>query len=114
MLFNGGFSNGLARWFPAAQSYFLPWHSDSLYLEVLIERGIAGLLVLALLVLWSLVRLLSGSGRALWLAPYLAASLSGALAIGVVSSVMDVPRVAFLLFLLVFFALQLTNREEPS
>ena len=114
LLFNGGFSNGLARWFPAAQHYFLPWHSDSLYLEVLIERGIAGLLVLALLVLWSLVRLLSGSGRALLLAPYLAASLSGALAIGVVSSVMDVPRVAFLLFLLVFFALQLTNREEPS
>jgi hypothetical protein len=41
------------------------------------------------------------------LAPYLAASLSGAMVVGLVSSVMDVPRVAFLWYWLAFLALQL-------
>src|SRR5262249_18723632 len=34
---NGDFAHGLARWFPSAQRYFVPWHIDSLPLEVLIE-----------------------------------------------------------------------------
>lgn len=105
LLTNGDFSRGLAQWFPTSQYYFLPWHIDSLYLEILIERGMAGLLVFAVLVMWALMRLLSGPGKVLALSPYLAASLIGALAVGAVSSMMDVPRVAFLLFLLVFFAL---------
>ena len=109
---NGDFSSSLAHWLPAAQYYFLPWHIDNLYLEILIERGAAGLLVFLALVLWTLTRLLSRSGRAMPLSPYLSASLSGALWIGMVGSVMDVPRVAFLLFLLVFFALQLTHQEK--
>ncbi len=112
LLTNGDFSSSLAHWFPAAQYYFLPWHIDNLYLEVLIERGVTGALVFAVLILWTLMRLLSTSGRALSLSPYLAASLGGALSVGTVSSVMDVPRVAFLLLLLVFFALQLTSQEK--
>ena len=114
LLANGDFSRSLAQWFPTSQYYFLPWHIDSLYLEVLIERGIAGLSVFAVLVMWALMRLLSGPGKELDLSPYLAASLMGALLIGAVSSMMDVPRVAFLLFLLVFFALQGTDQGASS
>ena len=114
LLANGDFSRSLAQWFPTSQYYFLPWHIDSLYLEVLIERGIAGLSVFAALVLWALMRLLSGPGKELNLSPYLAASLVGAASIGAVSSMMDVSRVAFLLFLLVFFALQWTDQGAPS
>ena len=114
LLANGDFSRSLAQWFPTSQYYFLPWHIDSLYLEVLIERGIAGLSVFAALLMWALMRLLSGPGRELDLSSYLAASLVGAASIGAVSSMMDVPRVAFLLFLLVFFSLQWTDRGAPS
>ncbi|MEO8857335.1 MAG: hypothetical protein ABI343_10135 [Burkholderiaceae bacterium] len=106
LLANGDFSAGLAHWFPAAQYYFLPWHADSLYLETLIERGVAGLLLLLGLLAWSLLRLLSTKGRKMRLAPYLAASLFGAALIGGVSSFMDVPRVAYLFYLMLFFALQ--------
>lgn len=112
LVVNGDFSSGLAHWFPAAQYYFLPWHIDNLYLEVLIERGAAGLVVFLALVLLALARLLLAGGRAIPLAPYLFASLSGALLIGTVNSVMDVPRVAFLLWLLVFFALQSAYQER--
>ena len=111
-LANGDFSSSLARWFPAAQTYFLPWHIDNLYLEILIERGVAGLLVFVALLLLAFRRLLSTSGRARVLSPYLLASLSGAVLIGAVNSVMDVPRLAFLLLLLVFFALQLSHQEQ--
>jgi hypothetical protein len=96
ILRNGSFDDGLAHWLPSAQGYYVPWHIDNLYLEVLIERGLAGLLVtLALLV---------GCGRAVvrqalrgdGLAAFVAASLAGACALGLVSSVLDVPRVAWL------------------
>jgi hypothetical protein len=106
-LANGDFAHNLAHWFAAARFYFLPWHIDNLYLEVLVERGLLGLLLGGALVATALWQLVLGTARHQPLAPYLAASLSGVLLVGLVSSVMDVPRVAFLLFLLVFAALRL-------
>lgn len=105
LLVNGDFSAGLAHWLPAAQFYFLPWHIDNLYLELLIERGIVGALLLLGLtaaVLWRQVRLAS-QGDAL--APFIAAALSGVLCLGLVSSVLDVPRVALSLALLLTLGL---------
>ena len=104
---NTDFSAGLAHWFPSAQSYFLPWHIDNLYLELLIERGLLGLFLVLLLVGCALWRLVFGAARGHVLAPYLAASLCGVMLVGLVSSVMDVPRVAFLFFWLAFLSLQL-------
>ena len=113
LLANGDFAHNLAHWFPAARFYFLPWHIDNLYLEVLVERGLLGLLLWGTLMGSALWHLVLGSARHQPLAPYLAASLSGVLLVGLVSSVMDVPRVAFLLFLLAFFALQLARVPQP-
>lgn len=106
LLVNGDFSGGLSHWFPAAQSYFLPWHLDNLFLEILVERGGFGLLAWLLLVIYTLRQLVVGPTKLQALAPYLAASLVGVLVVGLVSSVMDVPRVAFLLFLLIFLSMQ--------
>lgn len=120
LLANGDFSRGLAHWFPAAQYYYLPWHTDSLYLDLLVERGLLGLAVFVALMAFVLGRVVMGSTRNPWIPGqarhddtvsielYLAASLGGALLVGVVSSILDVPRVAFLLYFLTFFALQLT------
>jgi hypothetical protein len=106
LLRNGGFDDGLARWWPTAQDYFLPWHIDNLYLELLLERGVLGLapfLALAAAALWRLARLARGRdedfGEA---AAFLAAPLCGALLVGLISSVMDMPRVAWLLWLLLW------------
>ena len=104
LLVNGDFSAGLARWFPAAQYYFLPWHTDSLLLELLVERGLSGLLAVSGLLfcaVLSVVRLrrLDRLGAACG-----CASLAGVLVVGAVSSVLEVPRVAFLLYLLMFHA----------
>jgi hypothetical protein len=108
---NGDFSQGLAHWLPAAQSYFVPWHIDNLYLELLIERGGVGLVLMLMLAAWALGNVLFGPARRHPLAPYLAAALCGVGTVGLVSSVMDVPRVSFLFCLLVLFSV-LLRRDD--
>lgn len=106
LLFNGDFSNQTAHWLGAAQSYFDPWHLDNLALELLVERGLLGLLLHGALVVYVLWHLLGRRASGLPLAPYVAAALVAVLLVGLVSSVMDVPRVAFLFYLLLFLSLQ--------
>lgn len=111
---NGGFSRKLARWFPAAQSYFLPWHIDNLFLELLIERGALGLLSFLSLMGYALWHLVLGRARTLAVSPYLLASLCAALCVGLTSSALDVPRVAFLLQLLALFSIQMRIDAQMS
>ena len=114
LLHNADFSEGLARWFPSARHYFLPWHIDNLYLEWLIERGVFGLAAFLALVGAAMRCLLSGGASDTRVAPFLAASLCGTLVVGLVSSVMDVPRVAFLFLLLVFVSLQIAQIDPTT
>ncbi len=103
---NGDFARGLSHWFPVAQTYFVPWHIDNLYLEILIERGLVGLMLFVTLIGLAFRRLMAASAQGVQMAAYLAASLGGALLVGLTGSLMDVPRVAFLLFLVMFFSIQ--------
>ena len=105
LLENGQFTRGLANWFPAAQFYFNPWHADNLFLEILIERGMATLLVFIVLMSCAFWTLAISDARLLSLSPYLAASLFAALLAGLVSSFMDVPRIAFLCYVLTLYSL---------
>ncbi len=122
---NNDFSHGLAGWFQSSQSYYLPWHIDNVYMELLIERGLMGLI---LMIAWLLValrsqavpnqaisnpaRLKNDDDRSL--ARYLTASLVGAALIGLVSSWLDVPRIAFLVFMLLFFSIQINRHQLVS
>lgn len=102
VLRNTDFSNHMQHWLPAAQGHFLPWHMDNTYLEVLLERGGLGLLAMALLVAWAAWNLWAGLRAKDTLAWVLAGALLGMLALGMVISVMEVPRVALILWLLVW------------
>ena len=114
LLHNGDLSEALAHWFPAAESHFLPWHIDNLYLELLIERGILGLVAFVSLAAFAFRNLLLLHNHDVRFAPILAASLLGSLLVGSVSSVLDVPRIAFLLLLLIVFSLQLRTAPDAS
>ncbi len=113
LLANGDFSARLAHWFPLATAYFVPWHVDNLGLELLIEQGVMGLVSFAWLVALAFRRLLSPRIRGLSHTPVLVASLTGALTVGLVSSVLDVPRVAFLLFLMVWISIEQNRMQVP-
>jgi hypothetical protein len=112
LLRNGDFDAGLAHWWPTAQFHFLPWHVDNLYLELLVERGIIGLAMFLALVLtaWRAGAAHVGPGQAAGPAAWFAsASLAGGLCVGLVSSLVDVPRVAWLMMLMM--AVLLSVRE---
>jgi len=111
---NGDFAQGLAHWLPVAQSYFVPWHIDNLYLEILVERGLTGLILFCTLIGYAFRRLIAVGARGTQMAPYLAGSLGGALLVGLTGSLMDVPRVAFLLFLVTFFAIWMAGDRQPD
>ncbi len=106
---NGNFSQGLSYWFPVSPDYFLPWHIDNLFLELLIERGILGLLTHTALIAYAFWNLILGRARTMLIAPYLASSVCAVLCIGCISSVMDVPRVAFIFYLLTLLSIHIKN-----
>jgi len=94
-LLNPDFRQGPARWLPAAQGHFEPWHADNLYLEVLVERGA---IVLAVLLGW-----FAWTTRSVWrgwqagepLAGAWLSTLAAIAALGMLISVTEVPRVAW-------------------
>jgi hypothetical protein len=96
LLRNAQFHEGAAGWFPAERSYFLPWHIDNFYLEILIDTGFVGLLGFLVLVLSTIRRLFQSFLAGNILAPYFISCIAGLLALGLVVSVLDMPRVATL------------------
>jgi O-antigen ligase len=100
----------LAQWLPATQSYYVPWHIDNLYLELLIERGLLGGMVVGAFIAWALASAIWTRAPASPLRPYLAAGLFGSLVVGLVSSVLDVPRVALIFHLLPMMLIGCKNR----
>ena len=113
-LTNGDFSHGLAHWLGSAQSYYLPWHIDNLYLELLIERGAIGLVLMGLLAIVAVKPLASRDSGETAQRRFLLASLAGAALIGLVSNLMDAPRVAFLIFLVLLFTIQLARGHDGA
>lgn len=114
VLHNGNFSKQLSNWFPAAQRYYLPWHTDNLLVELLVERGVFGALVFAVLVFTAVHSLSTRMASQKSLAPILLASTVGMLCVGLVSSVLDVPRVSFLVLFVLFLALALNDEPRSS
>jgi len=113
-LVNRSFSADLSHWFPIARDEFVPWHIDNLFLELLIERGVLGLVLFVAPLAACFCALLRMRNADTRIAPFLAASLFGALLVGSVSSILDAPRVAFLFLMLLFVALQfLEGHREP-
>jgi hypothetical protein len=83
-------------------------------LELLIERGILGVLIVVLILLTAFWILLFGVSHSHAMAACLVASLNGVLVVGLVSSVMDVPRVAFMFFLLTFYSMLPLQKPQES
>jgi hypothetical protein len=110
---NGKFLHGLTHWRQAAGGYYVPWHIDNLLLEWLIERGWFGLFPLVALFALAVLTIAKGrvsnwntlpNGRVesrsvlTWVLLTVLASVA---LLGLVASIMDVPRVSFLLWWLV-------------
>ncbi len=114
LLHNTRFADGLAHWLPVAQAFFKPWHVDNLYLELLIERGLLGWLCLALLVTCAWRSLAAALRHRDPLAVALAGSLISLATLGLVISVMEMSRIAFLMLLILLTTSQLDPLRQDS
>jgi hypothetical protein len=95
LLTNGNFSNAAARWFLTGQRYFLPWHTDNLYLEVLIDSGLVGLILFLVFCLQPIIRMARNVVTCDINEASMLAAIIGTLSLGVFNSLFDMPRVAF-------------------
>ncbi|MBA3033155.1 MAG: hypothetical protein KKF85_08135 [Gammaproteobacteria bacterium] len=109
---NGDFSADIARWFFTSDHHHMPWHMKSMYLHVLFEQGIVGLATFSLLVLAALSRSLVGRRSYHPLAPAIIAGIVGFMVVGLFDSLLDVPRLAFLFFLLLLIGIQGRRKSQ--
>ena len=109
LLANGNFTNEMAHWFFTSDHHHLPWHIKNLLLNVLFEEGVIGLILFVVLYSGALWRVTLGSARDHPAAPCLAAALAGCLVVGGFDSLLDVPRVAFLIYFLMLLSLALNG-----
>jgi hypothetical protein len=114
LLHNGSFTEGNNYWFFSSDRYHFPWHIKSLFLNLYFELGLVGLVSFAGLLLSVLASLLKqaalSSDRQ---AVIYLASLAGFLVVGLFDSLLDVPRLG-LLFFLVLYGAALRARPAPS
>ncbi|GHU29385.1 hypothetical protein AGMMS50256_14150 [Betaproteobacteria bacterium] len=104
-LLNPGFDEGQSHWFPQSFHYFLPWHIDNFYLELLVETGAVGLLGFLYIVFRVFWRLFQTCSAGQTFSIELISSGAGVLVLGLVVSILDMPRVATLTGLFLVLAL---------
>ena len=107
LLANGDFAGEMAHWFFSSDRYHLPWHIKNLPLHLLFDQGLLGLLLFGALLLVAMLRLCFGRGREHVLAPALAASLIGFVAVGLFDSLIDAPRMAIMFYAVLLVSLGL-------
>jgi len=114
LLSNGDFSEGMSHWYVSSDRYHLPWHAKNLWVHVLFEQGLLGVLLLGSLLMLALWRVVLGRARGDVLAAPLAGAIVGAVVVGLVDSVMDMPRISFMLYWLMAMALVLGHDHLSS
>lgn len=100
ILKNSDLALGPRYWGSIAYGNFLPWHMDNLLLELLIERGLLTVLILALAVVWALLQVVRTIQRGAPLALVVGGAIISALMAGGLISLAEVPRVLLVLWLL--------------
>jgi hypothetical protein len=116
---NSDFHNGLSHWFPSTDAFHLPWHTHNWAIATWFDAGLVGLFA------W--VMLLAGSLVSVWSSLYtnvnrgarlrisaIFGGVAGAMAVGLVDSLTDIPRVTFWLLLLCACAVATATRQRTT
>lgn len=105
LLDNGEFSENMRRWFFSSDRNHLPWHIKNVFMNVLFDQGGAGLLLFSAMLLAALWRVSVGSAKDHPLAPGIGGGLVGFALVGLFDSLLDVPRLAFVFYVVLMLGL---------
>lgn len=115
---NGDFENGIDNWFGYYDFNHLPWHIKNLWVNVYFELGIAGTISFVLLLITAFRGLLAqsseGNASKSSFAVAVMLALTGFLAVGAFGTMLDIPRVTFLFFLLLLSGLTSDSQRRPG
>lgn len=112
LLANGDLAQGADFWFFTSDHEHLPWHAKNLFVHTYVEQGLLGLAALALILATGVARLFRQALLGQALAAHTLAALAGMLTVGLVDSVVDMPRITVCLLFLLWLAL--TLRQPPG
>jgi hypothetical protein len=102
LLANGDFGRGLERWFPHYDFNHLPWHVKNLWVNAYFDQGLLGVLALggflATTIFAAIRRGLQGDPWGL----AVSASMASFLAVGLFGGLLDMPRIIFICYLMLF------------
>jgi hypothetical protein len=110
---NGTFGKGLDFWRFSSDNH-QPWHLENTWLQVLFEQGLAGVAAFAGLVLCAVSALARRLRAADPFAPALTAALATFLALSLLNSVLDFPRIALLVYLILLLTLSDVKKSIRS
>lgn len=102
---NGRFADGADHWFFTSDRHHLPWHAKNLWIHLWVEHGLLGVGAWALLIAASLGRVAMRFPRRTSAGAIAAGALIGFLALGMVDSLLDIPRLTVMLLVLSYLAL---------
>ena len=105
ILNNGRFVHGTDRWIMVTNWEHLSWHPKNMFLYLYFEYGLIGLGVFLILVSAALLRQLRELRQGSSMAPFLIAAISSFMLVGLFGTLLDVPRVATLFYLVVTAAM---------
>ncbi len=101
---NGDFSRGMDRWLFVSDWEHLAWHEKNTFLHVFFEQGIFGLLIYLSFIALAIARCIRSLKTASPVPVVLLPAILAFLAVGLFGTVIDNPRVAMLLYLMLFAA----------
>lgn len=111
---NTDFSLGPLYWGSIADKNYLPWHIDNLFIELLIQHGLFGLGVVAAWATSAIVFTARGIQRQNPLALIVCLSTGAILFIGGVVSLIEIPRVSIMLWLLLVVSPLMQRKSNDS
>ena len=113
LLDNGDFSGDMQRWFFSSDRNHMPWHMKNVFMNVVFDQGGVGLLLFSAMLLAALWRVSVGTAKDHPLAPGIAGGLVGFVVVGLFDSLIDVPRLAFMFYVVLLLGLTLRQASTP-
>lgn len=113
LLDNGDFSEDMRRWFFSSDRNHLPWHIKNVFMNVLFDQGGVGLLLFSAMLLAALWRVSVGTAKDHPLAPGIGGGLVGFALVGLFDSLVDVPRLAFVFYVVLLLGLTVRPATAP-